>query len=359
MADTVLPIHGRGVSSNPASRFDRIHYEPDPDAPPDEAVAPTTILLRDTTRTIIATNESPDVGFDASINPYRGCEHGCTYCYARPYHEYLGFSAGLDFETKILVKEDAPELLRRELSSPKWQPRVLGISGVTDAYQPIERHLQVTRRCLEVLAECRNPVTIVTKNHLVARDADLLGELARYSAALVFVSITTLDPDLARRMEPRAAQPAGRLAAVRELRAAGVPTGVMVSPVVPGLNDHEIPAILAAAADAGAQFASSTVVRLPQAVGDLFERWLTQHYPERKDKVLGRIKELHGGKVTDARFGIRHKGEGVLAKSIGDLFAVARARVGLDRRPPEVSTAAFRRPRDPVQPTLFDEMQTY
>ena len=356
MADPLPLLHGRGVSSNPASRFDRIHYERDAEAAPDEEVAPSTILLRDTTRTIIATNDSPDVGFDASINPYRGCEHGCTYCYARPYHEYLGFSAGLDFETKILVKEDAPELLRRELASPRWRPRVLGISGVTDAYQPVERRLQLTRRCLEVLAECRNPVTVVTKSHLVARDGDLLGELARYQAALVFVSVTTLDAELARRMEPRATQPPGRLSAIRELSAAGVPVGVMVSPVVPGLNDHEIPAILEAAAQAGARFASSTVVRLPLGVGELFEQWLTQHFPERKDKVLGRIRELHGGKVTDSRFGIRHKGEGVLAKSIGDLFALARTRAGLQKKAPEVSTAAFRRPRDAVQPSLFDDV---
>jgi DNA repair photolyase len=356
MADPTQPIHGRGTSGNPASRFDHIHYERDPDLAPEEEVAPTTLLLRDTTRSIIATNESPDVGFDASINPYRGCEHGCIYCYARPYHEYLGFSAGLDFETKILVKEDAPELLRRELMSPKWQPRPLGISGVTDAYQPIERRLRLTRRCLEVLAECRNPVTIVTKNHLVARDGDLLGELARHSAALVFISITTLDAELARRMEPRATQPLGRLAAIRELRAAGVPVGVMVSPVVPGINDHEMPAILQAAAAAGAMYASSTVVRLPHGVSELFEQWLAQHFPERKDKVMGRIRELHGGAVSDSRFGIRHRGEGVLAKSIGDLFALARARAGLDRKPPAVSTAAFRRPSDLLQPSLFDDL---
>src|SRR5271156_4970819 len=221
MPDFSLPLRGRGTSDNPPSRFDRIIYERDPDLPPEDEAAPATILLRDTTRSLIATNDSPDVGFDASINPYRGCEHGCIYCYARPYHEYLGLSAGLDFETKILVKEHAPELLRGELMSPKWKPQTLGMSGVTDAYQPAERRLRLTRRCLEVLAEFRNPVAIVTKNHLVARDADLLAELARHSAALVFISITTLDADLCRRMEPRATQPAGRLAAVRELHEAG------------------------------------------------------------------------------------------------------------------------------------------
>jgi DNA repair photolyase len=356
MADCSQPIHGRGASFNPPNRFDRIHYEPDPDSPPEEEVAPTTILLRDTTRTIIATNDSPDVGFDASINPYRGCEHGCAYCYARPYHEYLGFSAGLDFESKILVKEDAPELLRRELSSVKWQPRVLGISGVTDAYQPVERRLRLTRRCLEVLADFRNPVAIVTKNHLVTRDRDLLGELARHSAALVFISITTLDAELCRRMEPRATQPAGRLAAVRELHEAGIPVGVLVAPIVPGLNDHEIPAILQAAAEAGAAFAGYTLLRLPYGLAELFESWLTQNYPERKDKVLGRIRELRGGQLNDARFGSRMRGEGVLATTIGDFFALARTRAGLGRRPPTVSPAAFRRPADPMQPMLFDDL---
>ena len=275
-------------------------------------------------------------------------------CYARPYHEYLGFSAGLDFESKILVKESAPELLRRELMSPKWQPRVLGISGVTDAYQPIERRLQLTRRCLEVLAEARNPVAIITKNHLVTRDCDLIAELARHNAAAVFLSITTLDPDLGRRMEPRASAPAGRLAAITELRRAGIPAGVMVAPIIPGLTDHEIPAILEAAADAGAAFACRSMLRLPYGVAELFETWLTQHFPDRKDKVLGRIRDIRGGALNDSQFGRRMRGEGVLAKSIADLFEVARAKVGLPAHPPELSAAAFRRPADPSQPTLFD-----
>jgi DNA repair photolyase len=356
MVDPSSPVHGRGASHNPPNRFDHIHYERDPDLAPDEEVAAATVLLRDTTRSIIATNDSPDVGFDASINPYRGCEHGCAYCYARPYHEYLGFSAGLDFETKILVKEDAAALLRRELMSPKWQPQVLGISGVTDAYQPVERRLGLARQCLEVLVEFRNPVTIVTKNHLVTRDADLLQQLARCEAALVMVSITTLNGELSRRMEPRATQPTGRLAAVRELAAAGVPVGVMVAPIVPGLTEHEIPAILAAAADAGAMCAGYTILRLPYGVGPLFEAWLGLHFPESKEKVLGRIRELRGGALNDSRFGSRMKGEGVLAKTIGDFFALARARVGLGRRPAKLSTAAFRRPADATQGSLFDQV---
>jgi DNA repair photolyase len=356
MSDPMLPIHGRGATANPANRFERIAYERAPEAATEEEAAPATILLRDTTRSIIATNDSPDVGFDASINPYRGCEHGCVYCYARPYHEYLGFSAGLDFETKILVKEDAPELLRRELLSPKWQPRVLGISGVTDAYQPIERRLGLTRRCLEVLAEFRNPVTVVTKNHLVTRDCDLLGQLARHHAALVFLSITTLEPDLCRRMEPRASHPAGRLAAIRELHHAGIRVGVMAAPIIPGLNDHEVPAILQAAAEAGATTCGYTVLRLPHGVADLFERWLTQHFPERKDKILGRVRDFRGGELNDTRFGTRMKGEGVLAKTIADLFALARQKAGLVRRLPPLSTAEFRRPNEGNRPTLFDDI---
>ena len=224
-----------------------------------------TQFFKDHSKTVIARNDSPDVGFSASLNPYRGCEHGCIYCYARPTHEYLGFSAGLDFESKIMVKEDAPELLRAELLSPKWQPQVIFMSGVTDCYQPVERKLKLTRRCLEVLAEFRNPVFIITKNRLVTRDIDLLSELARHQAAAVWLSITTLDPELRKVMEPRTSPPAARLAAIRELAQAGIPVGVNVAPVIPGLTDHEMPAILQAAAEAGATAAGYTVVRLPYA----------------------------------------------------------------------------------------------
>src|SRR5262245_23681774 len=218
---------GRGAIENPPNRFIPLHYAPDPDCPPDDAPAPATRFFRDSARTIIATNDSPDVGFTHSINPYRGCEHGCTYCYARPFHEYLGLSAGLDFESKIMVKEDAPELLRRELSAKSWVPTPLAFSGVTDCYQPVERKLRITRRCLEVCAEFRNPAGVVTKNALITRDADLLAELAGHRAAAAFLSVTTLDADLAGRLEPRASRPAARLAAVEALAAAGVPAGVM------------------------------------------------------------------------------------------------------------------------------------
>src|SRR5437867_8424447 len=231
-------MKGRGAAENPPNRFEHLALERDPDWNEPDDPAPKTQFFRDASASIITYNDSPDVGFEASINPYRGCEHGCIYCYARPYHEYLGFSAGLDFETKIVVKENAPELLRRELLSPKWNPQVLAMSGVTDPYQPIERRLKLTPRCLEVLAEFQNPVVIITKNELVTRDIDLLAELSRYDAAVVFVSVTSLDGELARELEPRAPQPARRLAAIESLSEARIPTGVLVAPVIPALTDH-------------------------------------------------------------------------------------------------------------------------
>src|SRR4051812_31175964 len=264
--DRPTPIHGRGASTNPGNRFEALSIEPDAEEQSGErAPGVTTKFYRDFTRSIIARNNSPDVGFETSINPYRGCEHGCVYCYARPTHEYLGFSAGLDFESRIMVKEDAPELLAAEFSSPRWKPQTLVMSGVTDPYQPVERRLRITRGCLEVLAKFRNPVAIITKNQLVTRDLDLLGELARDNAAAVNVSITSLDPKLQRVLEPRTSTPRARLDAVRQLRAAGIPVGVMTAPIIPGLTDHELPALLEAAAEAGAGFAGYTVVRLPYA----------------------------------------------------------------------------------------------
>lgn len=343
MAGDPPPLRGRGASDNPPNRFELLSYERDPEAPDDEP-APSTQFLRDTTRSIIARNDSPDVGFRASINPYRGCENGCIYCYARPTHEFLGFSAGLDFETKIMVKEDAPELLRRELASPRWRPEPLGLAGVTDPYQPAERGLRLTRRCLGVLAEFRNPVAIVTKSRLVTRDLDLLTGLARHQAAAVFLSVTTLDADLARVLEPRAPHPEARLAAIAELAAAGVPVGSMIAPVIPGLTDHELPALVAAVARAGAKFAGYTMLRLPGAVAVLFERWLEQHRPAAKDRVLGRIRDVRGGRLNDTRFGVRMRGEGELAEQIKAVFRLACRRAGLNRRGPNLSTAAFRRP---------------
>lgn len=343
---TPHPPKGRGATYNPVNRFEQIHVEADPDPdtePPTSDRLPTT-LLRDTARSVISHNSSPDIPFDSSLNPYRGCEHGCAYCYARPSHEFLGFSAGIDFESRILVKEDAATLLERELAAEDWEPRVLALSGVTDPYQPFERKLEVTRRCLEVLAACRHPVAVITKNRLITRDADLLAELASHGAAMASISITTLDVELVRRLEPRASAPRDRLRAVGELTAAGVPVSVMVAPVIPGLTDHELPAILEAAAEAGAVGAGCLPVRLPGAVAPLFEAWLAEHYPDRKDKVLNRIRSLRGGKLNDPRFGHRMRGHGVFAEQIRALFETARRRVGLERRGLELSTTAFRRP---------------
>jgi DNA repair photolyase len=348
-------IKGRGTAENPGNRFETKHFERDPDTidPDDPDPSPATVFIPDRSRTIIATNDSPDVGFEASINPYRGCEHGCAYCYARPTHEYLGFSAGLDFETKILVKHDAPALLRRELMKPGWVPKPIAISGVTDAYQPAERKFRLTRGCLEVLAEFRNPVGIVTKNRLVARDADVLADLARHKASVVYISITTLDQSLGRSLEPRASAPSARLEAIRDLTAAGVPVGVLVAPIIPGLNDHEIPSILAAAAEAGARFAGYIILRLPLGVADLFTAWLDRHVPLSKDKVLSRLRSMRDGKLNLTEFGRRMSGEGPHADLIRNLFRVGSQRAGISAGSPGLTTEHFRRPGE-VQLRLFE-----
>ncbi len=342
-----LSIRGRGAGVNPANRFEPLDIECDPEGFEPDAPPPKTVYLNDTTRSIIARNDSPDVGFYASINVYRGCEHGCVYCFARPFHEYLGFSAGLDFETKILVKQNAPELLRRELSSKKWEPQVLQISGITDCYQPIERKLQLTRRCLEVAAEFRNPISVITKNSLVRRDIDILKQLADHQAVVVLISITSLDADLTRVMEPRTSIPRDRLQAVKELSAGGIPVGIMAAPLIPGLNDHEVPAILRAAADAGACYAGFTPLRLPYAVADIFSDWLTRHFPDRREKILNRIRSLRGGKLNDPNFGTRMKGQGIWAEQLKAVFEMARKKAGLDKPFPKLSTEAFRRPEEP------------
>ena len=338
------PIRGRGAADNPATRFQSVFPEPDPEWDPTDSPAPRTEFIPDKSASIIARNDSPDIGFEASINPYRGCEHGCIYCYARPTHEFLGYSAGLDFESRILVKFDAPELLRAELSKRSWKPQVIAMSGVTDCYQPAERQLRITRGCLEVLAEFRNPVAIVTKNSLVARDAVVLAELAKHQAVAVFVSITTLDLELKKRLEPRTTPPAGRLEAIRTLHHAGVPVGVLIAPVIPAINDHEIPRIIEAAAKAGAQFASWTFLRLPFAVAPLFEKWLDAHFPDRKAKVLNQIRAARDGKLNDPRFGSRMRGEGPASDRIGQLFRASCLHYHLPNHWPELSAASFRRP---------------
>lgn len=338
-------IKGRGTAINPPNRFETLAHSPvydDLDNPPAGAVK--TEFLRDTSKTIITANNSPDVGFGMSLNAYRGCEHGCAYCFARPYHEFLGYSAGLDFETKILVKENAAELLRTELMRKNWVPQTVAMSGVTDCYQPIERKLGITRSCLEVFLEFKNPVGLITKNQLVTRDIDILSELAKYQCAMVFLSITTLDTELARKMEPRTSTPQARLEAVRLLAQAGVPVGVMMGPIIPGLTDSEIPAVLKAAREAGAHYAGYTVVRLPGAVEQVFEDWLNTDLPGQKDKIMRRLADAHGGDPGDNRFGTRMRGEGKHAEQIAQVFRLHRARLGYSNRPHSLSTEHFARP---------------
>jgi DNA repair photolyase len=342
--NTPPPLRGRGSASNPRNRFETIERVPEPPGDSDEVPSPRTEFFPDFSKSIIAFNNSPDVGFDASINPYRGCEHGCVYCYARPTHEYLGFSSGLDFETKIMVKEDAPELLRKELSSPKWQPQLIALSGNTDCYQPVEKIKQLTRRCLEVLLEYRNPVMIITKNHLVTRDVDILSELARFDCVGVTLSLTTLDHNLSSLLEPRASRPARRLAAIRALADAKVPVGYLQAPMIPGLTDAEAPAIGVAAADAGATFSGYVALRLPFAVKSLFEQWLEQHFPDKKQKLLNRVRDIRGGKLNDPNFKSRMRGQGIFADQMAELFQLARKKSGISERWPKLTTEHFRRP---------------
>ncbi|HLP24368.1 MAG TPA: PA0069 family radical SAM protein [Acidobacteriota bacterium] len=343
--------HGRGARINPANRFERIAVEADPDfiefdehGVPVERPLPRTQFFDDASESILAPNDSPDVGANFGLNPYRGCEHGCAYCFARPFHDYLGFSSGIDFETKIMVKRRAPELLRRELGARKWKPQPVMISGVTDCYQPAERRFRLTRACLEVFAEFRNPVGIITKNFLITRDLDLLAELARWQCVVATLSVTTLDSDLAGKLEPRAARPEHRLRAIRLLADAGVPVNVNVAPVIPGLTDHELPSILEAARDAGAKRANYIALRLPHTVKDVFIDWLDTHEPGKKERVLSRVREMRGGKLYDSRFGVRGHGEGILAEQLRQIFDVTARRLGLNREEFILSTAHFRRP---------------
>lgn len=350
---------GRGSGLNPTGRFERLEVVPDPEwglEDLEEQEAPATRIIHDHTASIVAHNNSPDVGFDYSINVYRGCEHGCAYCYARPTHEYFGFSAGLDFETRIIIKPNAPALLRDFLNRKGWKPQVIAMSGVTDPYQPLERQFQLTRGCLKVLAEARNPVSIITKNHLVTRDIDLLAELARHSAVQVTVSVTSLDPSLTGSLEPRTSRPKRRLEAIRKLSGAGIPVKVMAAPMIPGLNDSELASILEAAAAAGAKYAGFLPVRLPYGVKDIFENWLETHFPERKGKVLGRIRQIRGGSLNDSRFCTRMKGEGIWMDLLARQFEIACRRHGLISGQAELNTGDFRRtaPEGREQLTLFD-----
>lgn len=345
----------RGALSNPISRFAKLEIDPTEmewtEEDGEEPIRST--YFDDPSETILSFNDSPDLGFSASVNPYRGCEHGCIYCYARPTHEYLEFGAGLDFETKILVKKRSAALLRAAFEKPSWRPQVVAMSGVTDPYQPVERALGIVRPLLEVFQEYRNPVSIVTKNALVTRDLDILSEMVQWNGVCVSISVTTMDGDLRRHMEPRTSPFRARMRAVSRLADAGIPVGVLTAPLIPGLNDSEMPQILEQAAEAGATFAHYSLVRLPHGVKDLFIEWLRANYPNRAEKTLGLIQAVRGGKLNETTFGQRLRGVGPYADQVGQLFAVSCRRLGLQTRVPHLNSAAFRRPGRGEQLELF------
>jgi DNA repair photolyase len=349
-------MRGRATPYNPQIRFETMRWESFDDEwthEDDERKIPTQ-YFRDNTKSALAKNSSPDIGFTYDLNPYRGCEHGCIYCYARPSHEYLGFSSGLDFETKIMVKENIAALLEKEFQKRSWKPQVVMFSGNTDCYQPIERKLQLTRQCLEVFLKYRNPVGMITKNALVLRDVDLLSELARLNLVNVTLSVTTLDRNLGRKMEPRTSSPEQRLMAIEGLAKSGIRVGVNVAPVIPGLNDEEIPAILAAAKEHGASGAGFTMLRLPFTVKDLFVQWIEREFPERAERVLHRIREVRNGDLNDPNFGSRMKGEGEIAEAITQLFKVTRRKLEFNKPHAPLSVHLFKVPTN--QGELF-EMQ--
>lgn len=349
-----------GSNLDPPNRFQVMHSEPDFGHLEwdveylDERTNRQIEYIADASKTIVTENKSPDISFRFSVNPYRGCVHSCSYCYARPYHEYLGYNAGLDFETKIVVKHDAPRLFREFLSSSDWKPELIAFSGITDCFQPAERKFQLTRGCLEVAAEAKQPIGIVTKNALVVRDLDILRPMAAQGLANVSVSITTLDPVLAREMEPRTSIPSARLRAITELAHAGVPTKVMVAPIIPGLNDSEIPEILRTAKEAGAISASYVLLRLPLTVEPVFLEWLERTQPDRKDRVIARIRETRGGEMSDSNFGRRMRGTGEIANQIQAMFKVFCHKYGLNSPLPPVNFERFTPPTAPTgQMRLF------
>lgn len=346
------PRHiGRGAQSRPANRFERVHF--DSTELVDEAASSAssgklaTQYMPDHSQSIVSENQSPDISFRYSVNPYRGCAHGCSYCYARPTHEYLGFDAGLDFETKILVKHDAPQLFRKWLTRPAWHCEPVMFSGVTDCYQPAEEEFRLTRACLEVALEAHQPISIVTKNARVMRDLDLLSAMAARRLVHVAISVTSLDQSLTRVMEPRTSSPRARLEAMAALAKAGIPTQVMVAPIIPGLNDHEVPAILKEAAEHGAAYASFVVLRLPQTVQPVFVDWLQTFFPDRVSRVLGRQASVRDGKLNDSTFGQRMRGTGAIAEQIGLTFRVFAERYDLRRKPQPLDCDQFHPPRLP------------
>lgn len=340
---------GRGAVSNRSGRYDLARQATDDGwtRKAEDDTPPRTRLEVDSSRGVLTYNDSPDVPFDRSVNPYRGCEHGCVYCFARPSHAWLGLSPGLDFETRLFAKPNAPELLAAELRKPGYVCRPLALGVMTDAYQPAERETRLTRRILEVLRDFSHPVALITKSALVARDADILAEMAARRLAHVVVTVTTLDRDLARRLEPRAATPPKRIEAIRALNAAGVPVSVNVAPLIPGLTDHEIERILEAAAEAGAVGAGWILLRLPREVEGLFAEWLDAHAPDRKSNVLSLLRDMHGGALYRSAFGTRMRGQGPYAELLARRFDLARRRLGLNRRRDDLDCAQFRPPPAP------------
>ncbi|MDQ0465774.1 DNA repair photolyase [Caulobacter ginsengisoli] len=347
MASNPVPARGRGARSNASGRFESHVNEGFDDGWTDDDAEPVqlqTTVTPEKAKTIISKNDSPDVGFSRSINPYRGCEHGCIYCYARPAHAYMGLSPGLDFESKLFFKPGAARLLEKELAAPRYAPAVIHIGGNTDPYQPQERRLKVTREVIEVLSRFNHPFSIITKSALILRDLDLLAPMAERGLVRVAVSITTLDRALARSMEPRAATPERRVQAVKALSQAGVPVAVMAAPMIPGLNDHELEAILERSAQAGARSAGYVVLRLPREIKDLFKEWLETDHPDRARKVMSLVRQMRGGKDYDAEWGKRMRGDGPIAELLSKRFAVAKKRLGLDTPMPRLETGLFRVP---------------
>jgi DNA repair photolyase len=340
-------IKGRGIASNTGSRFLAHNTEVVDDGwfsdPEDSMPRPATEIFIESSKTILSHNQSPDIPFNVSINPYKGCEHGCAYCYARPAHAYLDLSPGLDFETKIYTKPDAAALLREAFDKPSYRPEVIALGANTDPYQPVERKLKITRQILEVLHQYRHPVTIVTKSALIERDIDILDDMAKSDLVQVAISVTSLNKELCRRLEPRATAPHRRLQAIRQLAAHGISVSVLFAPVIPMLNDSEMEAVLTASHDAGVRFAGYVMLRLPHEVKQLFQEWLQCHYPLKMKRVMNIVREMHGGREYDARFGTRQTGTGAYAELFAQRFQLKRKKLGIDETPPELDTSQFTR----------------
>jgi DNA repair photolyase len=358
-SDPPIPI-GRGAAGNPANRFLPVIREADHEQLQfDEEFLsdlrrPRTEYIRDSAKSIVSENDSPDIPFRYSLNPYRGCLHGCSYCYARPTHEYLGLSAGLDFETKIFYREDAPRLFRHWLARPAWVCESIMLSGVTDCYQPVERELRITRGCLEVAAKARQPISLITKNALIIRDLDLLSEMAGQGLCRVAISLSTLDQELTKVLEPACSAPAARLEAVRRLSEAGVPVHLMAAPLIPGLTDSDFPEVLQRAAAAGARSAGYIMVRLPLTVEPVFLDWMQRHRPDHVQKVRSRLQSIRGGRLSQSEFHVRMRGTGIFAEQISGLFRLNRLKNGLSEHLPALRTDLFRPPADAAgQGTLF------